>query len=230
LSNDSRPTGSNTDEAQRLPEPSMGPACLVVCILTLAVFIAFCSISSFFMFSDQPALAERGITEQLIPWIESSNLAAGDKQIILADLHETVDQVRSRQLTTRQLTRLKSVLEDNPVLLWGNVEGVLGQAASVGLTDVEQAASVRVAQRLLRAAGERKLGRNDLVYALEPCTHTRPDGQGLEVNTPLTSQQIQAFLGRAERFVDGMQIANEPFEKTPPEVFRGLLDEALAVK
>jgi hypothetical protein len=196
----------------------------------VGVFIAVCSISSFFMFSDQPALAERGITEQLIPWIESSNLAAGDKQIILADLHETVDQVRSRQLTTRQLTRLKSVLEDNPVLLWGNVEGVLGQAASVGLTDVEQAASVRVAQRLLRAAGERKLGRNDLVYALEPCTHTRPDGQGLEVNTPLTSQQIQAFLGRAERFVDGMQIANEPFEKTPPEVFRGLLDEALAVK
>ncbi len=109
-------------DKENLAEPSMGPACLVISMLTLAAFIAFCSISSFVMFSDSPALAERGITQALMPWVESSNLAPGDKREILSDLQDTVEKVRSRTLTSRQLTRLKSALEDNPVLLWGNVE------------------------------------------------------------------------------------------------------------
>ncbi len=46
-------------------------------------------------------------------------------------------EVKTRTLTTRQMARLKSVLEDNPVLLWGNVEGVVARAKEVGLSDLE---------------------------------------------------------------------------------------------
>jgi hypothetical protein len=214
----------------RLPEPSMGPACLVIVVLVLAVFFAFCAFGSFFFFSDQPALAERGINEQLIPWVESSNLSPADKRAILADLSDAVERVKSRELTSRQLSRLKNALEDNPVLLWGTVEAVMAQADEAGVPEVEIEAGKRVTQRLLRAAGERKLGRNDLVYMLEGCTHSRADGQGLEVNSPLTANQIRDFLGRAERFADGVKVANEPYEKSVPEVFRGLIEEALSVK
>ena len=208
----------------------MGPACLVVAILTLAAFLAVCAFGSFFFFSDQPALAERGITEQLVPWIQSSSLSPADKREILSELDEVVQKVRSRTLTSRQLTRLKNALEDNPVLLWGTVEAVIGQADEAGMPEVEIEAGKRVVARLLRAAAERKLARNDLVYLLEACTHLRADGQGLEVNTPLTSDQIHVFLVRAETFVDGREVPNEPFEKTVPEVFRGLIEDALSVK
>ena len=208
----------------------MGPACLVIAILTLAVFMAVCAFGSFIFFSDQPALAERGITQQLIPWVESSTLSPADKQAILNDLQSVVEQVKSRELTTRQLSRLKNALEDNPVLLWGTVEGVLAGADEAGMPEVEIQAGRRVVQRLLRAAAERKLGRNDLVYQLEGCTHTRADGQGLEINAPLKADQIRSFLTRAESFVDGRDVADEPYEKTVPDVFRALVDEALSVK
>lgn len=208
----------------------MGPACLVIAILVLATSIAFCAFASFFFFSDQPALAERAIRQALIPWVESSTLSPADKRMILTDLEETIGKISSRTLTSKQLTRLKSVLEDNPALLWGNVQGVMASAKEAGLSDIEIEGGTRVTQRLMRAVAERKLGRNDLVYALEPCCHTRPDGQGLEINTPITDKQIRDFLGRAEKFVDGVKIPNEPFEKTPPDVFRGLIEEALSVK
>lgn len=97
----------------------------------------------------------------------------------------------------------------------------MAQADSAGLSDVEKEASKRVVQRLLRAAADRKLGRNDLVFALEPCAHTRADGQGLEPNENLSAKDIQAFLGRAERFVNGNDVPNEPFEKSVPRYFRG---------
>lgn len=208
----------------------MGPACLVIAILVLATSIAFCAFASFFFFSDQPALAERAIRQALIPWVESSTLSPADKRMILTDLEETIGKISSRTLTSKQLTRLKSVLEDNPALLWGNVQGVMASAKEAGLSDIEIEGGTRVTQRLMRAVAERKLGRNDLVYALEPCCHTRPDGQGLEINSPITDKQIRDFLGRAEKFVDGVKIPNEPFEKTPPDVFRGLIEEALSVK
>lgn len=228
MSNES--TDAPADDNAKLAEPSMGPACLVIAMLTLAALMAFCSISSFVMFSDSPALAERSINQSLIPWVESSNLAPGDKREIVSDLQETVEQVKTRKLTSLQMARLKSVLEDNPVLLWGNVEGVLARAKEAGLSELEMESAQRITQRLLRAAAMRKLGRNDLVYTLESCTHTRPDGEGLEVNDQLAAENIRLFLSRAEKFVNGMNVPNEPFEKSVPETFRGLIDEALAVK
>jgi hypothetical protein len=227
---------NSTDQAPQpapdapLPEPSMGPACLVIVILAMAIFMAVCGFASFFYFSDQPALAERGITQQLIPWVETSNLSPGDKQAIINQLQATVEKVKSRTLSSRQLSRLKNALEDNPVLLWGTVEAVMAQADDAGLPEVEIEAVKRLTERLLRSAAERKLGRNDLVFQLETCTHMRADGQGLEVNTPLTAEQIRTFLSRAESFVNGRDVPDAPYEKTVPEVFQGLIEEALSVE
>lgn len=230
MASDDSTDAAAADSEAPLKEPSIGPACLVVSMLGLAVFLAICSFGSFFFFSDQPTLAENGITQQLIPWVESSSLSPADKQPILAELQNVVEKIRSRELTSRQLSRLKNALEDNPVLLWGTVEGVLAQADDVGMSEVEVEASKRVSQRLLRAAAERKLSRNDLVFFLEGCTHARADMQGLEINTPLTAPQIREFLSRSERFLDGVEVSKEPYEKSVPEVFRGLIEEALTVK
>lgn len=225
--------GSNTSGPganEKLPEPSMGPACLVIVILMLAAGCAFCAFGSFFFFSDQAALAEKGVTRQLIPWVEQSNLRPDDKRQILESLRDTVEQVRQRTLTSRQLSRLKNALEDNPVLLWGTVEDVLLQAPQAGLSEVEQQAAQRVTQRLLHAAALRKLSRNDLEYTLAPCVRGRADGMGIEALSPLTAEQLKEFINRAEKITDGTEIPDEPYEKSLPEVFRGLLNDALSVK
>jgi hypothetical protein len=217
-------------DTEKLPEPSMGPACLVIVILMLAAGSAFCAFSSFFMFSDQHKLAERGITEALMPWIEQSQLAPQDKREILASLEDLLVQVRSRELTSRQLSRLKNALEDNPVLLWGVVEGVLAQGPAAGLNATEQMAAERVAQRLLRAAAERRLSRNDLEFTLQPAVRNRTDNLGIEPQVPLAAPELREFIKRAEAMADNYKIPDEPYEKSVHAVFQGLLDEALQVK
>ncbi len=128
------------------------------------------------------------------------------------------------------MARLKSVLEDNPVLLWGNVEGGYGSrqrrrafGAGVGVGTANDTA---FAQRSRIAEARSKRPR---LYTRELHAFC-PDGEGLEVNDQLTAENIRQFLSRAEKFVNGMQVPNEAFEKSVPEVFRGLIDEALTVK
>ncbi len=112
----------------------------------------------------------------------------------------------------------------------GKCRSVMARAKEAGLSDLEIESGKRICQRFLHSAALRKLGRNDLVYALETCTHTRADGEGLEVNDKLSADDIRKFLDRAEKFANKLEVPNEPFEKTVPEVFRGLIDEALTVK
>ncbi len=216
--------------AELPPEPSLGPACLVVSILTLALLCIFCAFGSWLMFSDQPAMAERGIREQLIPWIEASSLSEEDKNSILRQLDDVLILVKSRQLTTIQLSRLKNCLEDNPALLWGAVDEILRQGQAAGLTATEIEAAKRTAQRLLRMTAERKLSRNDLEFALEKCIRRTASITGIEVLQPLTGEQARSFSQRGQKLADAQNIPFDPYEKRPAQVLEAMLKEALSVK
>ena len=217
-------------ENENLREPTLGPACLVISILLLAVFCSVCAFGSWFMFSDQYPLAERGITVQLIPWIETSQLSVEDKESIIADLNALLPQLRERTINQRQLTRLHNCLQDNPVLLWGCIQAILSQAEQAGLTETEQAALIRISQRLLRAAAERKIGRNDVEYAIQNCAQVRENQQSLQITEQLNAGQIREYMQRAEQLVEQHEIPNESYDRTPGEAFRALLDKALDVE
>lgn len=230
-------TRENLDEPQR-KEPSLGPACLVVAILALAVSCAVCAFGSWFTFRDQYPLAQRGITQQLIPWVKQSTLAPPDRESIVQQLNEVLPKVQGREINPQQLSRLHNCLQDNPVLLWGVVQEVQRQARQlVGdtggselLTPLEGQALERIEDRLLRAAAERKLSRNDIEFALQSCAVLQPNGAGLEAKPDLTAEQIRQFTARAEQLAQQQQIPNEPYDKTPAEAFALLLKAALEVQ
>lgn len=181
------------------------------------------------MFSDQYPLAIRSIQEQLIPWIEGSQLGEEDKEAIVTELEELIPTLEARAIDKQQLTRLRNCLQDNPVLLWGGVETILSQAEQAGLSETEQQALQRISQRLLRGAAERKLSRNDLEFTMQNCARVREGKQSLEVVTPLTAEQIREFLKRAEQVVERNEIPNEGYEATAAEAFHLLIDAALDV-
>ncbi len=208
-------------------EPSLGPACLVVSILGLAAFSAVCGIGSWFVFSNQPDLAIKSIDKQLIPWVESSQLAPNDKQSVVAQLEELVVQLESRAFDKNQLVRLRNCLQDNPVLLWGGVQSIENQAAGAGLTETELESLHRLNQRLLRIATERKIGRRDLEFTLQELADVRRDRSNLEVRADLTAAQIRSFMERAESLLTRSDVPNEPYEKTPAEAFALLVKAAL---
>ena len=107
---------ANSDTAKP-KEPSLGPACLVIAILSLAVFFSVCAFGSWIMFADQYKSAAPAITEQLIPYVEQSTLATADREAILLQLDELLPKIRNKEISTKQLYRLRNCLEDNPVLL-----------------------------------------------------------------------------------------------------------------
>jgi len=216
------------DEPAPVKEPSLGPACLVVSILLLATFCAVCGIGSWFMFSDQYPLAEKGITQQLIPWVETSQLAEADKRSIVQQLNGLIPLLQAREIDKQQLTRLHYCLQDNPVLLWGGVQSILIQAReSSELSQTEKEACERLTQRLLRMAADRQLGRRDLEFTMQNVSKVREDGASIEVKPNLQAAQIREFMTRAEQLMAKHDVPNEPFDKTPAEAFAMLIDKAL---
>jgi len=217
-----------TDAAsQPNSEPSLGPACLVVTILSLAAFSAVCGIGSWFVFSNQPALAVKAIEKQLIPWVEGSQLAPNDKQSIVIQLNDLSERVESGTLDKTQLRRLRNCLQDNPVLLWGGIQSIESQAAASGLTETEVESLLRLNQRLLRLIAERKIGRRDLEFCLQEVSEVRSDRSHLLVRSNLQADQIRSFMRRAESLLSQGNIPNEPYEKTPAEAFEILVKAAL---
>ena len=217
------------DEQKEHKEPSLAPACLVIVILGLATFSAVCGIGSWLYFGDQYPIAVKAVNSQLIPWIESSQLADEDKSGIIAELNRVLPMVEERKIDNQQLTRLRNCLMDNPVLLWGCVDSIIELAPEAGLTEVEQEALQRVSQRLLRSAAERKLSRGDLEFTLQSCSKVRDDGQSVEVVGPLDVKQIREFMKRAEQRLDNLEIPNEPYEKSPTDAFKTLIEKALTL-
>lgn len=208
-------------------EPSLGPACLVVTILSLAVFCSVCGFGSWWVFSDQYPLAERGIEQQLIPWVETSQLPLDDRESIVDQLQKLLPKLREREIDKGQLSRLRNCLQDNPILLWGGVESILAQAEGAGLSETEIESLDRITDRLMRMATQRKLGRNDLEFTIQNCCEVRADQLSVEVKNNLTAAQIREFMKRAEQLVEENDVPNEPYDKTPAEAFRILIESAL---
>lgn len=208
-------------------EPSLGPACLVVAILTLAVLSAVCGIGSWFMFSDQYPFAIKGITQQLIPWVATSQLHEADKRSITRQLKDLVPILEARQIDHQQLSRLHFCLQDNPILLWGGVQSIVQQAREAGLNETELTALERITQRLMWLATDRQLGRRDLEFTLQNCSQVREDGASIEVKPDLSAEQIRDFMTRSEQLIAKLDAPNEPYEKTPAEGFAILIDKAL---
>jgi hypothetical protein len=219
----------NPENPESPPEPSLGPACLVVSILGLAVLSSVCAFGSWIVFSDQYPLAEKAIQKQLIPWVESSQLAADDKEAILARLHNLETQVGQREISRQQLLRLRNALQDNPVLLWGGIQSVLAQAPDTGLTQTELEALNRIERRMMRAAADRLLSRNDVEFTLQGLTVVRQDGLSVEVRPDLTAEDIRRFMKSAENLLNVNKVPNEDFDLTPAQTFNLLIDMALDV-
>lgn len=215
------------DNAPEPKEPSLGPACLVIAILAMAIFCIICGLGSFLTFRDQYPLAEQSITRQLIPWVQSSQLAADDKRQIVAQLQALIPRLQAREISTQQLTRLHYCLQDNPVLLWGGVQSILAQAATVGLTETELAAVERISQRLLWMATDRQLSRRDLEFTLQNCATVREDGTTIEVRDDLSADEIRNFMTRAEQLFKNHDVPNQAYDKSPAEAFAILIDKAL---
>jgi hypothetical protein len=209
---------------------SLGPACLVVVIVGLLIFSIGMVAVSVYLMSNQSMRAASAIRENLIPWVEESSLEPADRQGIIDELEVLIIDLENERLDSRQLTRLKYRLEDQPMHQWGVIQGIVAKLPETGLTEQEQTAVRQESNRLLRTASEGRLGMPKMEFVLQPVAtkDMSTASERLTLKPDVTDSEIREYLTRAKNVSDKSEITTKPYTKSLVEAYRGLIDDAKA--
>ena len=208
----------------------LGPACLVVAVFGMVIFSVAMVAASWMLMGNQAVFAARALELQLIPWVEQSSLEPTDRDRILDDLKQLVDDLKHDRLDERQMVRLKLRIADSPVLQWGVIQQAEAKIRSSNLTDEEKQGAELELDRLLRTVSEGKLGMEQLEFLVQPIATKERNSGRLTLSEKADDAGLREFLRRTKGLADKQQIPSEAFAKSPSQVFRSLVEEALAAK
>ncbi len=222
--------GSDVPE-EEAGDVSLGPACLVVSIFGLAFLCIVVAFMSFMLIGKQGGRAAYAVREQLIPWVDQSDLSKTDQTMIIDELQALASQMERNELTSRQLTRLNARLSDSTILQWGVVEETVRTVrASDAFTAEEKEDISRTADRWLRCAGEGRLSMTEMEFAYQGCGLKEPKTGRLSLRKDVTPEQLREFHRRVLAICDKYKISREPFEKSVSQVFHLMIEDGLAEK
>lgn len=210
---------------------SLGPACMVVSMFGLAFLCIVVAFMSFMLIGKQGARAAYAVREQLIPWVDQSDLSNSDQTMIIDELQGLASQMERNELTARQLTRLNARLSDSTVLQWGVVEETVRRVrASESFTQEEKEDVARTADRWLRCAGEGRLAMTEMEFAYQGCGLKEPKTGRLSLRKDVSDDQIRELHRRMLAICDKYKISKEPYEKSVSQVFHSMIEDGLAEK
>ncbi len=210
---------------------SLGPACLVVSIFGLAFLCIVVAFMSFMLIGKQGGRAAYAVREQLIPWVDQSDLSKTDQTMIIDELQGLASKMERNELTARQLTRLNARLSDSTILQWGVVEETVRVVrASDAFTTEEKEDIARTADRWLRCAGEGRLSMTEMEFAYQGCGLKEPKTGRLSLRKDVTPEQLREFHRRVLAICDKYKISREPFEKSVSQVFHLMIEDGLTEK
>lgn len=209
---------------------SLAPACMVISLIFAVVMSVCCAIAAWVISQNEPEMAVKALEEQLIPWIEESSFDATDRESIVAQLREIIPQIKSGGLSKRQLARLRIRLSDSPILMWGFVQQVQRQVRTSEMTELEKETADRILERLLRMTADGMLRKNQLETAMQSVASKSRNNDGLEVIENNSIADLRQFVDRSRQLVETAKIPDEPYAKSPAQVFQILIQDALTVE
>jgi hypothetical protein len=222
-------TPSRSTESSK--DVSLGPACGVVFIFLIAGGCVLIAILSFLLLGQSGKRAAYSVREELIPWIDRSSLSAADRTSMVEQLTGLANQMERDELTARQLSRLQIRFTDAAIFQWGTVEELNRRAQkSAGLSEAEKEEFSAVCDRWLMAAGEGKLSMNEMDFALQGVATKEPQSGRLTVKAEVADDQIRETQRRILAVCEKYKVANEPFDKSPSQVLRTIIEDGLAEK
>lgn len=225
-------------EATNNPQPatsekdvSLGPACMVVVIFGLVGLCIVFAFMSLMLMNKQGEMAENGLRQQLIPWVEEKSLLSqGDREVIISKLDELANMASRDELTKRQISRLGIRLTQSTILQWGAVESLNRMAQSSGLSDDEKTQFARACDRWLSSAASGRLNMHDMEFATQRVCEKDPKAGTLMPRENLTDEELRDFMRRVKTMCDKHQIPDEEFHKSVSQVFLQVVEDGLAEK
>jgi hypothetical protein len=167
--------------------------------------------------------------EAIVAGINDSELPAGEKTEVIAQVDRLVNAYKERKINQADLERVFTELEDSPALKALALYGIDDEfLTGTSLTDKEVEQGRRTFQRALRAVYEGKIADEDFYAAL-------PDDQGEPVrlastNAPENDDDLRLALVKLKVIADNAGIPNEPFQLDIGDEVKKLVDRALAGK
>ena len=226
MSQTTQTTGADAAEPEN---GSLGPACgIAVVIIAIGVSVAF-TVGAYLLRGMQPEHAIASIEQQLIPWVDQSQLSDADKDRIIGRLNELLIQIEREEVSGRQLQRLYHKLSENPVLQWAPFEQAIAAAeGNPEFTDAEREHLQSLSDRLLEAAGRGRVGMNELEAVLQPITLRNSKSGRLILKESITHNQVMASVQRGEELLKSRGLQDiEPSDSSVGQVFERMVDEAL---
>ena len=210
---------------------SLGPACMVVVIFGLIGLCILFATMSMMLLNKQGEMAENGLRQQLIPWVEEKSLLSqNDREIIVSKLEEIADMAGRDELTKRQISRLGIRLTQSTILQWGAVESLNRIAQSSGLSGEEKEQISRSCDRWLHSAESGRLNMHDMEFATQRVCVKDPKSGTLLPRENLTDEELRDFLRRVKTMCDQQMIPDEEFHKSVAQVFLQVVEDGLAEK
>ncbi len=209
---------------------SLGPACLVVFIIAALLFSVTMIVAAWMIMGNQGPMAARAIESQMIPWVEQSSLEPTDRDSIVRELRDLVEDLKADRLDERQMFRLKARIADSPVLQWGAIQQLQAKIQASGLTQQEKEDADLQLDRFLRCAGEGKMAMEQMEFVVQKVVTKERSSGRLTALSSTDDQALREFLRRAKALCDNAKIPEEPFPKSPAQVFHALVEDGLAGK
>lgn len=226
MSQTTQKTGADAAEPENV---SLGPACgIAVLLLALGVSVSF-TVGAYLLRGMQPKHAIASIEQQLIPWVDQSQLNDADKRRIVDRLNELLVQIERDEVSGRQLERLYHKLSENPVLQWAPLEQAIAAAeGSSDYTDAEREHLQSLSDRLLEAAGRGRISINELEFVLQPITLRNSKSGRLTLKESVTHNEVMASVQRGEELLKSRGLQNiETKDASVGQVFERMVDEAM---
>lgn len=224
-------TNSPSTDASKDKDVSLGPACLVVFVVGLMLICIAVAYMSFMLTGNQGPRAARAVREQLIPWVDQSDLSKTDQAAIIDELNDLASKMERGELTSRQLSRLGIRLTDSTILQWGVVEDVLRYLKQTkGFTESEKEDIQKTCDRWLRCASEGKLSMTEMEFAFQGLGLKEPRSGRLSLRKDVTDDQIREFHRRVLGVCEKYNTSTEPFSKSVSQVFHMMMEDGLSEK
>jgi len=211
-------------------EPSLGPACAFFFLLFSAVGSVALIATAWYISGNQAQRASSALRSQLIPWVEGSSLLDPDRSSIIERLNELVVDMDAERLSERQLTRLNFRLQGAPIFQWGLIEQILAAARKNDeLSDKEKEDLIAETDRLLRTVQLGRISMEQLQFASQSVAQQEVKTGRLSLRSGVSTKEIQEFARRVSSMNDEAKTDKGLMEKSVSQVFRAIVDEALAV-
>ncbi len=232
MSKNKQATTTETQQPVTAKDVSLAPACGVFFIIAGVVFAVGMAVVAVMLIGKQDEMAIQALDNQLIPWIEQSELKDDDKNRIVDKLTEVTSEIRQGAIDDRQLQRIRTRVTQNPILQWAPIQQTLDFAEkSDEFSDAEREQLQRISDRLLQACEAYQFNMEDLGIVLQNLVTQESKSMRLVIKKDITHSDVVTFMQRAEEMLDRREIKLDETKRgrSVSVVFNQMIDEALDV-